>query len=357
MHALSCTLPCPVATSSNNLLGCMLALLSVACGFYRVAGGSPTPPLLSISPRGGRVHVAVRRGTERARSIAMAGLSAMELLLFHKLERDLFHRLVHDLGQDPATMRWVIALWLWFESAGHHDFIRRVSALPGPVVTRFVEEAITCLRRLAGKGAAADAGDEGRDGRLPCTNALLAESVDDVGYFDARREEILDGVTSMYKNVCLVVCDAGSAATCVPSNMGVARAAPPPQMVSSPGRAAPPVPSWSLNPMASPWIPVQAQSLLPEDYRSLFITFSRGYPISKEDIVEFFNSAYGPCVEAVMVERPPPGQLPVYGRVVLRNAAMIPVVLDGKQTNKFLIKGRHLWARIYVPSSRLVYYA
>jgi len=54
-----------------------------------------------------------------------------------------------------------------------------------------------------------------------------------------------------------------------------------------------------------------------------------------------------------MVEKVAPGQQPVYGRVVLRSAAMIPVVLDGRQTAKFLIKGRHLWARIYIPSSRL----
>jgi hypothetical protein len=64
---------------------------------------------------------------------------------------------------------------------------------------------------------------------------------------------------------------------------------------------------------------------------------------------------YGPCVEAVMIEKVAPGQLPVYGRMVLRSAAMIPVVLNGRQTAKFLIKGRHLWARIYVPSSRLSY--
>lgn len=62
---------------------------------------------------------------------------------------------------------------------------------------------------------------------------------------------------------------------------------------------------------------------------------------------------FGPCVETVMVEKVAPGQLPVYGRVILRSAAMILVVLDGQQTAKFLIKGRHLWARMYIPSSKL----
>jgi len=220
-------------------------------------------------------------------TITMASLTTMEkLILFHKLERDLFHRLVHDLAQDPVPMRWVIAFWLWLESNGHHDFIRRVSALPGPVVLRFVDEAIACLRCLArqGHGHAAGTGTgDGRERCLPCTNALLTKRIDDVGYFEGHRE-VLDGVTYQYRSVCLAVCDVSSNSTCVPTS-GVL-AAPP--MVGSPVLTAPTVPSFPLNPMASPWIPLQSPS--PDDYRSLFITFSRGYPINREDIMDFFDS-------------------------------------------------------------------
>ncbi|CAN6300142.1 unnamed protein product [Urochloa humidicola] len=289
----------------------------------------------------------------------MASLTAMErLLLFHKLERDLFHRLVHDLAQDPAVMRWVIALWLWLESTGHHDFIRRVAALPGPVVLRFVDEAVACLRCLAnlGQGTTTAGAEDDRNRYLPCTNALLNEPINDVSYFVQGRREVLDGIKHQYKSICLAVCNVGSSTSC-----GVPAA---PLMVSFPVHTAPrvarPLPlnpmevSFTLNPMASPWIPVQ--SPLPDDYRSLFITFSKGYPISKDDIITFFNSVFGPCVETVMVEKvAAPGQQPVYGRVILRSAAMIPVVLNGRQTAKFMIKGRHLWARIYIPASRLSY--
>ncbi|CAL4932270.1 unnamed protein product [Urochloa decumbens] len=287
----------------------------------------------------------------------MASLTAMErLLLFHKLERDLFHRLVHDLARDPAVMRWVIAFWLWLESTGHHDFIRRVAALPGPVVLRFVDEAVACLRCLAnlGQGITTAGVEDGRNRYLPCTNALLNEPINDVSYFVQGRREVLDGIKHQYRSICLAVCDVGSSTTC-----GVPAA---PLMVSFPVHTAPRVASlplnpmavsFTLNPMASPWIPVQ--SPLPDDYRSLFITFSKGYPISKQDIIAFFDSVFGPCVETVMVEKVAPGQQPVYGRVILRSAAMIPVVLNGRQTAKFMIKGRHLWARIYIPASRLSY--
>ncbi|CAM0956197.1 unnamed protein product [Alopecurus aequalis] len=301
----------------------------------------------------------------------MAG--ALELALFHGSERSLFHRLVRDLAQDAESMRWVMALWLWFESAGHHNFIRRLSALPGPVVVRFVEEALACLARLAGRELA------GAGELLPCTNALLAEAIDDVGYFDTNRDEVMPGVRSMYKNVCRVVFDdscladdalflPSSATSRVRNGASMPRAVGTPVVAafagSAPGVRQRAAPFSRLNAMAAPWTPVRAVyepqpqqqqpiiSPLPEEFRSLFITFSRGYPINREDIEDFFNAVYGPCVEAVMVETPPLGQLPVYGRVVLRSPAMIPVLLDGQQTAKYIIKGRHLWARVYVPSAR-----
>jgi hypothetical protein len=318
----------------------------------------------------------------------MSGLVSKERLIldFHKLEGDFFHRLVHDLAQDQTSMRWVIAFWLWLESAGHHNFVRRAYALPGTAVLRLVEEAVACLGCLAGEGY--DAGDT-RIASLPCTNAFLAEPIDDLGYFVERRKEVLKGVNYMYKTVSLVVC-LGNAANRAPAGAaGGARAAAPPKtsspddgaatlmmsspeerasplrmttrargapqmtsspdratlrmmttpsrgapqmmrspdraaqlMVTTPGCAAPlmmntpcraaplmmitpgrgaplmmntpcraaaPMPS-TLNPMASPWVPMmQEQSPLPEDYRSLFVTFSKGYPVSRDDIMEFFS--------------------------------------------------------------------
>jgi hypothetical protein len=297
----------------------------------------------------------------------MSGLVSKERLIldFHKLEGDFFHRLVHDLAQDQTSMRWVIAFWLWLESAGHHNFVRRAYALPGTAVLRLVEEAVACLGCLAGEGY--DAGDT-RIASLPCTNAFLAEPIDDLGYFVERRKEVLKGVNYMYKTVSLVVC-LGNAANRAPAGAaGGARAAAPPktsspddgaatlmmsspeerasplrmtatrargapQMMSSPDRATPRMvttpsrgvpqmmsspdravplmvitpgrsaplmmntpcraaarmPS-TLNPMASPWVPMMQEQLsLREDYRSLFVTFSKGYPVSMDDIMEFFS--------------------------------------------------------------------
>ncbi|KAE8821878.1 hypothetical protein D1007_00071 [Hordeum vulgare] len=306
------------------------------------------------------------------------GPGMLEMAIFYAQERSFFHRLVRDLGQEREHMRWVIALWLWLEADGHDKFMRRASALPGPVVLRFVDEALACLARLAGRELA------GAGTLLPCTNALLNRPIDDVTYFEEHRDKIMPGVKLLYKTVCRVVLDdtcASDDAIFLPRSS----TASVPRAIGSPAFAGPtPVPETpttpttprfadlnaimtprfsQLNAMAPPWSPVrvaqqhhqQHQMIidpLPEEFRSLFITFSRGYPIDKDDIKEFFNSLHGPCVEDVMVERAPAGQLPVYGRVVLQSPDMIPVLLGGEPTAKYIIKGRHLWARVYVPSSR-----
>lgn len=307
-----CTLlSCSHPQATTSLEGCLLfsewvmwllPLVHLSCMLFPSSSDSPIEVIACTS-------TLALLFVERARStVTMASMTTMEkLLLFHKLESDLFHRLVHDLAQDPAAMRWVIALWLWLESVGHHNFIRRVAALPGPVVLRFVEEAVACLRCLAGQCQAATADvEDGRGKRLPCTNALLTEPIDDAGYFQSHRE-ILDGVTHYYRSVCLAVCNVNNSTTCMPNNTAGVPVAPP--MVSSPIHTTPrvaPLPlnpmaaSFPLNPMATPWIPMQSplmeapwipmQSPLPDDYRSLFITFSKGYPISREDIMEFFDS-------------------------------------------------------------------
>lgn len=240
----------------------------------------------------------------------MAGM--LEMAIFYAQERSFFHRLVRDLGQEKEHMRWVIALWLWLEADGHDNFMRRAAALPGPVVLRFVDEALACLARLAGREIA------GAGTLLPCTNALLNKPIDSVTYFDEHRDKIMPGVKLLYKTVCRVVLDdacASDDAVLFPrsSTAAMRRALGTPEFAgSTPVPQTPTTPRFAelnaiatprfsqLNAMAPPWSPVrgaqqqQHQQMivdrLPEEFRSLFITFSRGYPIDKDDIKEFFNS-------------------------------------------------------------------
>jgi hypothetical protein len=138
-------------------------------------------------------------------------------------------------------MRLVIAFWLWLESVGHHDFIRCAYTLLGAVVLGLVEEVVVCRSCLAVESQ--DCADS-RLTSLPCTNASLADPIDDMGYFVEHRKKILKGVTYMYNTVCISNADTRAPA----GNSNTGGAAPPrssspgnragTQLTSSPGRRA-----------------------------------------------------------------------------------------------------------------------
>lgn len=212
------------------------------------------------------------------------------------------------MDQNPERMKQVIALWLWFESIDHYEFIRRVSSYNGDdVILGFVGEAEACLDRLMGQH------EQTRGDELPLTSSLMAEKMD-LRFFESQRDEAIEGVMYFFHNVCQIIfndvpmertaenanhpndhCrhtrglhdirsrtretrsqEEGGAST-----SAVAMSPPQFSIVPSPLRD-------MLNPMARPWTPEIVRSS--EDQRSLFITFSMGQPISMEEIKHYFNA-------------------------------------------------------------------
>ncbi|GKU95590.1 hypothetical protein SLEP1_g8927 [Rubroshorea leprosula] len=69
----------------------------------------------------------------------------------------------------------------------------------------------------------------------------------------------------------------------------------------------------TLNPHAEDFHPGQTS----KDARTMFLTFFKGFPLSREEILEFFTSNWGYHVgQDVVVEQTGPGRNPQFGRVV-----------------------------------------
>ncbi|KAJ6308631.1 hypothetical protein OIU76_018253 [Salix suchowensis] len=104
----------------------------------------------------------------------------------------------------------------------------------------------------------------------------------------------------------------------------------------------------SLNPDASKFYPGQT----PEDSRTMFLTFSLGHPLSRDEIIDFLTSNRGEVVQNVFIERTQLGKDAQFGRIVFTNSLVIPRILNGQTKAKFMVNRKHLWARIYVPRRR-----
>ncbi|KAL5733399.1 hypothetical protein ACOSQ2_033091 [Xanthoceras sorbifolium] len=84
------------------------------------------------------------------------------------------------------------------------------------------------------------------------------------------------------------------------------------------------------------------------DERTIFLTFSKGYPISESEIRDFFSRIYGECIEAIFMQEVAAVEQPLYARLVVNPCSIIEVILSGKSKAKFSINGKHVWARKYV---------
>ncbi|XBI32493.1 hypothetical protein VPH35_055936 [Triticum aestivum] len=88
---------------------------------------------------------------------------------------------------------------------------------------------------------------------------------------------------------------------------------------------------------------------VPEDCRSMFITFSKGMPPHREEIFEYFREKWGDFVVRVLMEKTKGGLMPIYGRIIFKTEAIVKLVLNGERLVKISIGHRQIWLRKYVP--------
>ncbi|XP_057418387.1 uncharacterized protein LOC130712577 [Lotus japonicus] len=87
-----------------------------------------------------------------------------------------------------------------------------------------------------------------------------------------------------------------------------------------------------------------------KEERTIFMTFSKGYPIFEADLRQYFTSKYGEVVESVLMEDVVPPAQPSFARLVILPEAkeVIDNFLTPAGRLGFTINGKHVWARKYV---------
>ncbi|KAI5017114.1 hypothetical protein ZWY2020_037492 [Hordeum vulgare] len=97
---------------------------------------------------------------------------------------------------------------------------------------------------------------------------------------------------------------------------------------------------------------MQQLSDVPPDERTLFVTFSNGYPLTKDELYEFFMSHYED-IEEINIEVPFEDRPPLYAHVTFHSQLTLFRVLDGNiRVNFMTCSGKHIWARRFVRRRR-----
>ncbi|KAF7822437.1 uncharacterized protein G2W53_027892 [Senna tora] len=291
---------------------------------------------------------------------------------FHNIDRRLFLCLVVHIGLDATQAMQVMALFMWFErTCGDFSLISKLLKWPNTLLNDLTNEAISVLSCIQNEHYFPSNVTTKNNYALPLTQKITKSGVT-LNFFHQKRVEINQAITNLINNVC---CRAFGDIVQHLKHGKVANNNNDPIMMQQQMMSC-------INPIASrTMVAAQVNEVssketmnnqvlevlrrielgggaynpttpdVPADDRTIFLTFSKGYPIFESEIRDFFSRRYGDIIEAVyMQEVETMVEQPLYARLVLRGDAinMMEVILGGTRKAKFSINGKHVWARKYV---------
>lgn len=201
----------------------------------------------------------------------MDAAQAPNNIVAHITERLLYRRLI-DIGVNPEDSMNIMAFWMWLEAHGFEELVRKISSNNDKFLKLVADEANAVLATLFPGPTPTPIS---RD-LCPVTSIFFGGlSIHDIF---GNKENVSEGVTDVYNSVCCVlfkdVLEERSGKVKV-SDDAEGHAA----VTSSVGT--------KLNPFAKEWSP--AIERVPEEERCLFLTFSKGNPLTENQIFNFFT--------------------------------------------------------------------
>ncbi|XVF83314.1 hypothetical protein PTKIN_Ptkin16aG0476900 [Pterospermum kingtungense] len=308
-------------------------------------------------------------------------ISQQEIKLYHTIDRNIFARLVLNIGRDSDESMQVMALLLWLEKFSKHakNLVYYIQPLPDTLISTLANEAVQCLNCIRNDEYPLSH-IEGDNCTIPLIRKLTGNELC-LRFFHDHHLEVVRGIVRLVQNVCVRAFDDILQQVTVPMDIE--------QNLKS---------LRFYGPLIRPVLPLynyynsvgdfgtdgigsglfhgslnnEMKELLNrihitclEEYnsnnknkevaiddRTIFLTFTKGYPISENEVKDFFTRKLGDnLIEVVEMQEVPAGEQPLYARLVLRSASGLEQVLNGKPKVKFSINGKHVWSQKFVPKN------
>ncbi|KAH0853851.1 hypothetical protein HID58_092809, partial [Brassica napus] len=289
----------------------------------------------------------------------MSNCSIEQLHDFYVQERLLFVKLVQKFSRSPAESLLVMATWLWLEDFGFEHIFSVIMALNDPLIAALANEAVLCFRCLES--------EEPPNGfsQIPVTAEFMDISLQIIYQ---NRYSAITGIKNFLTTVCSRIFS-DIVQQVLPSSYITSHNQP----LIIPGFPHPTFGSINVMPSVASLDNFSSRNLFPipsgiwgwnasciatENDRTLFLTFSRGIPVSEAEVRLVFTEKYGEnCAKGVHIPKYG-GNLPnenlnsnqdvqqqsLYGRLVLDSVVTVDRILMGESKQKFYIDGKPIWA-------------
>ncbi|XVF69365.1 hypothetical protein PTKIN_Ptkin11bG0075800 [Pterospermum kingtungense] len=252
-------------------------------------------------------------------------ITLKQLQQFHSIDRKAYSRLLIGLGFDPLPSMKIVAFWNFLERSGFKHFVNNLQPLPDALLFSLAKEAIMCLDFLY------------RSTReifprvrmdFPVMKKLVAQDIF-LDYLFKNRESAKRMIEDFVKDVCRT-----GFSDIVQTYLGSKQS--------------------STLDIDNGELLVQEKLMenkgrVDQKDRTLFMTFSKGHPVSTRELHGFIVREFGKCVEAIYMD--PKHPRPLFACVVLRSLSNMSRILGGEKFVKFFINGRQVRARRFVPKS------
>ncbi|PON62357.1 hypothetical protein PanWU01x14_138820 [Parasponia andersonii] len=248
-----------------------------------------------------------------------------ELRLFHTIDREAYSRLMNSLDYGSRSSMIIVAFWNWVDRCGHRDFVYLTQFLPYyskfcDVVPRTQRVNLDLLAQKSGYG-------------LP-GQSLLTTQMENVPLLSPEEDNMAQMPSTQMVNLGLAAQEAGNGPPAQPE--------PTTQMenlsISGQEEDNMVVPSTSCSSSCSD---------LPQNERALFMTFSKGHPVCKDELNDFIAREFGDCIEAIYMKVEEKKQA-LFARVVVKSLEVITRILRSQRLAKFSVNGKDVWVRRYV---------
>ncbi|KAL9310675.1 hypothetical protein AtEden1_Chr1g0064611 [Arabidopsis thaliana] len=287
-----------------------------------------------------------------------------QLHAFHAQEREIFSKLVQKLRRPPAESLLVMATWLWFEDFGFGNIFSIITVFSDLLIVDLANEAVLCFRCLESDQPPNDVS------QIPLTERFMKNDIS-LQIIHNHRYTAITGIKNFLTTICSRIFSDILQRVLPSSSSSFITNLRHPLII--PGFPHPTFGSINVLPniVARDNLPNANSFLFPhglwgwnanhvatDKERTVFLTFSRGFPVSHAEVIHLFTEIYGEdCVESVYM--PEDGgnssndnticnghqQQPLFAKMVLDSVVTVDRILSGQEKQKYKINGKHIWAR------------
>ncbi|RID62302.1 hypothetical protein BRARA_E01386 [Brassica rapa] len=301
---------------------------------------------------------------------------------FHKIDRDLFTRLVFVLKRDMNQSSQVIAFLLVVEQLRFaRNLVAYLVSSQDMLIDAVANEVGVCLSILYNQDYSSffllnhNNNDEVV---IPFLKGLTDSNLT-LSYINQYRETILVGVTKNLNDVCNRAFDDIYEKGYKEQLLAIERAKLIEEMKKIRLGAQQQTPTrlsvqhqtpswWNVHQQISRRSSVQQRTSIrssvrrstpikvtPADDRTVILKFSKGYPISESEVRVHFTREFGEVIEAIVMQEVQENEQPLFARMVLKMeyASKIEEIVTPMNKNMFTIDGKHVWVHKFfaAPSS------